>query len=447
MSGMNTTLLLRARGLFQDLRSSLWFLPTVSVVVAIVAAGLATQVRVQPQSALGGMLFGGGVDGARGMLEAIAASVITVTGLVFSLTVVILQLASSQFSPRLLLTFLRDWGNQVVLSVFLATFSYSLAVLRTIRAGDDPFVPQFAVTGAFLLAIASVAALVYFIHHVTQEIRVDTMMRDVAKETRRIIDQVHPEPDDERTTATMPRVPHGALPLRARGYGFIQDVAVDSLFGIAINNDVVLRLDAPVGGQIAESAPMAWVWRVDGTPVSRDIAERIHSDVENAVQIGHERTPQRDVGFGLRQLVDIAAKALSPAVNDPTTAVHAIGHLGSLLCVLSGRHIEPLVRTDDSGAVRLAIPGFDFEDYLELGCGQIRRYGAREPAATRALLWMLREIALCAASPEVRAHVAEQAAMIVAAAERETPEPYDVERVRRVADVVTEALGTEDLRP
>lgn len=143
---------------------------------------------------------------------------------------------------------------------------------------------------------------------------------------------------------------------------------------------------------------MAWVWRADGERPDQQLCADIHNDVENALQIGHERTPQRDVGFGLRQLVDIAAKALSPAVNDPTTAVHAVGHLGSLLCVLSGRHIEPLVRTDDAGAVRLAIPGFDFEDYLELACGQIRRYGAGEPAATRALLWMLREVALCAAS-------------------------------------------------
>lgn len=445
---MNTTLVLRARGVLQYLRSSLWFLPSLSVVLAIAVAGIVTKVEIESSSALGAVLFGGGVDGARGMLEAIAASVITVTGLVFSLTVVILQLASSQFSPRLLLTFLRDWGNQVVLSVFLATFAYNLAVLRTIRAGDDPFVPQLAVTLAFLLAIASVAALVYFIHHVTQEIRVDTMMRDVARETRRTIDQVHPDPADPgRAPARIPQIRNNAEPLVAAGYGFIQDVAIDSLYGVAVDHDVVLRVDAPVGGQVAEGAPLAWVWCPDGSPPPARVLDAIAGPVRDCLQIGHERTPQRDVPFGLRQLVDIAAKALSPAINDPTTAVHAVGHLGSLLCVLAGRHIEPLVRSDGAGTLRLAIPGYDFEDYVELACGQIRRYGAREPAATRALLWMLREVALCARTDEMRALVRRQAAMIVAAAERETAEPYDVERVRHVADAVAKALGVGELGP
>ena len=439
---MNTTPLLRVRGIIQYLRNSLWFLPSISVVAAVLLAGAMTKFEVGEGAFLRGLVFEGGVDGARGMLEAISASVITVTGLVFSLTIVILQLASSQFSPRLLLTFMRDWGNQVVLSVFLSTFAYSLAVLRTIRGGEDPFVPQLAITGGFLLAMASVAALVYCLHHITQEIRVDTMMRDVAIQTRHVVDQVHPDPaEPDRAAVKPPHPAAGAVAVPARGYGFIQDIAIDSLYDIALEHDVVLRVDAPIGGQIAEGAPLAWVWRPDGATVEPGIADRIAGPVEDCLQIGHERTPQRDVPFGLRQLVDVAVKALSPAINDPTTAVHAVGHLGSLLCVLSMRHIEPLVRTDEERTIRLAIPAYDFEDYLELACGQIRRYGAKEPAATRALLWMLREVALCARSEQARGCVRQQAAMIVAAAEREVPESYDRQRVRHVADAVAAALG------
>ncbi|MBD0324301.1 MAG: DUF2254 domain-containing protein, partial [Aldersonia sp.] len=200
---MNWYQRLRLRGLNEHLRGSLWFLPTVAVVVAVIAAEVMVRIPTLESGALADLLAAD-VDGARGMLTAIAGSVITVTGLVFSLMVVSLQLASQQFSPRLMRTFMRDRGTQVVLGVFLATFAYALAVLRAIRGGETPYVPEVAVLAAFLLALASVAALVYFVHHATTEIRVDTMMRDVERETLETIERVYAKAPGSGAAAMQP---------------------------------------------------------------------------------------------------------------------------------------------------------------------------------------------------------------------------------------------------
>lgn len=442
-------MLSRLRRIPDQLRSSLWFLPTVSVVGAIIVATLLTQVSVPSGTWLAALVFAGGAEGARGMLQAVAGSVITVTSLVFSLTVVTLQLASSQFSPRLLRTFLNDRGNQATLAVFLATFAYSITVLRTIRTGDQggtDFVPQVAVSGAFVLVMASVAALVYFIHHITQEIQVDTMMRDVERETRRTIDASYPDAYGETGVVdAAPDVHEAAVCVVASTSGFMQHVDVEHLTGVAREHDVVIRLHAAIGQAVAECAPFAWVWRPDGTTPSSEVMAPVRDAVFDAVQIGHERTPQNDVGLGLRQLVDIAVKAMSPSINDPTTAVHAIGHLTSLLCVLAGRRMGDLVGRDDDGIVRVGAERPDFSRCLDLACGQIRHFGAGEVHVTRALLWMLREVAGAAPAPR-RDAVRVQSELICAAASRELTQAYDRERVDRSADAVQRAIAG-DLRP
>ncbi len=427
----------RLGAVVEYLRGALWFLPTVSVLASFVLANLLVGVRVQPGSPITAWIYGGGADGARGVLEAVAGSVITVTGVVFSLTVVTLQLASSQFSPRLLRTFVRDPSNQVVLAVFLATFTYSLTVLRVIRNGatpDEDFVPQLAVTGGLILATASVAALVYFIHHITVELRVDKMMSDVETDTIETIHNVYRRPF-ERGRRQLPEVASHAVAVPARRSGIVQAIAPDSLFDDAVARGLVVRVAPRVGERVVAGGTLAWYWTLDrdAAPPDRDDANEF---VNDAIQVGFERTLQQDVGFGVRQLVDIAAKALSPGINDPTTAVDAVGHLAPLLTVLAERDLEPVLRADDQGVVRLAVDRPRLEDYLDTACGQIRRYGAREPAVLVALLWMLREVHARCRTDEHRDEVAKQAALIVAAGEREIAEPCDVETVHRAAAAV-----------
>jgi uncharacterized membrane protein len=441
---MNRIQRLRVRGIAEQLRGSLWFIPALFVLLAVLAAQVALMVG---NDAAISRLFPADVDGARGMLVAVAGSVITVTGLVFSLMVVSLQLASQQFSPRLLRTFMRDRGTQVVLGVFLATFAYCLLVLRATQGGENGHVPQFAVAGGFALALASVTALVYFIHHATSEIRVDTILRDVENETRTMIARVYPRPLSDtapRNTDLVP--PAAAVPLPAPRSGFIQDVTLDGLSETARTHDLLLCLHRPVGDYVVAGAPLLWVWTRDEGRPDQDGLDEVVGHAPSAVQIGHERTQQGDVAFGIRQLVDVAVKALSPAINDPTTAVHAIGRLSGLLWTLAGRRLEPIVGHDADGTVRATVPSRSFAEYLDVACGQIRRNGASEPAVTTALLDMLTVVAGSADDADERAGLQREADLVLSAAREATIQKADLAAVEAAGEAFARALGG-DHRP
>lgn len=426
------------------LRGSLWFVPSVMVVAAIALALWLNGMGTSNGSATWSLAFPGGADGARAILQAVAGSVITVTGVVFSLTIVTLQLASTQFSPRLLRTFLRAPSNQVVLGTFLATFAYSLVALRGVRSGatpDQDVVPAVGVSVAYVMALASVAALVFFIDHIARSIRIDALMHDVELDASAVIDAVHPAPFDSGDgDGDVPALPAERAAVPAARSGFVGAVATDALLAAAVAHDVVVRVEPLVGGPVVAGAPLAWVWRADGhgRPASTDA---LCDPVNDAIQIGFERTMQQDVGYGLRQLVDIAVKALSPGINDPTTAVHAILHLASLLSTLAGRDLRATVRQDDRGVVRVVVPATDLAGHLDLVCGQIRRYGAHEPAVVAQLVRMLRDIVRGDGSaPHVTAIQAE-ARRLVTAAERAVDDPHDVAAVLAAAAELDDAIA------
>jgi len=437
----------------EEVRGSLWFVPTVAVVVWVVLALALVRVEVPQRSFLADVIFSGGAEGARGMLQAVAGSVITVTGLTFSLTVVTLQLASSQFSPRLLRTFLRDTGNQVVLAVFISTFAYCLTVLRTIRAGDDgtaEFVPQLAVSVGFLLALASVGALVYFIDHITTEIRVDTMMRNVELDTRQLIDRLHPPSDqdaeDQADAVSWARPPEHAEAVRATRSGFLTSVSARPLLRLATEQGLVLELEPKMGDRVVEGAPLAWCWPSAPASTRRAEPQALQADVQAALTIGTERTLQSDVAYGMRQLVDVAVKALSPGVNDPTTAIHATGRLAPLLRVLAERPPGPLVWRDEEKTARLVVRRPGFEALLRDVCGQIRRFGAAEPTVMAALLDLLREAGDGARDAARRQAVLTEIDLVERAAGRSVDEPADFEPVAAAARAARRAVEG-DRRP
>lgn len=439
----------QGRAVVEHLRASLWFVPSLVVIGSVVAAALLSRVEVDRSSLLDGITFPGGADSARGILQAIAGSVITVTGVVFSLTVVTLQLASTQFSPRLLRTFLRDVSNQIVLGTFLGTFSYALVVLRAVQSGisrEEDVVPQVAVTGAYVLAGASVVALVYFIDHIARSIRIDSLMREVNEDTRSVIAHVHPPVHDgpRMPLPVAPEAPEHAVEIPAMRSGFVQAIDDGELLRAAVAHDVRIRVLVPIGDRIIEGATLARVWR--GAEAC-DVDIRLREWVEDAIQIGYERTMQQDVAFGFRQLADVATKALSPGINDPTTAIHALAHLAGLLTLLAGRCLEPFLGShDDAGEVRVVVPVATLPAYLDLACGQIRRYGAAEPAVTFELLRLLRDVARCGLSDADLAAVERQADMVMSAAQRATPEPRDLEALHSVHQEVLELVGAATTR-
>ncbi|WP_433405750.1 DUF2254 domain-containing protein [Streptomyces sp. CA-146814] len=383
------------------LRAQLWPLPTLGVVLAV-AAGvglprLDAWIQHNIPFWLKDYLFGGGADAARTVLEAIAGSLISVTALTFSLTVVTLQLASSQFSPRLLRTFTADRYVQATLALFLATFAYALTVLRTVRTGDDGqamFVPQLSVTVAFLLTLASVFGLVLFLSHLSREIRVETMMQSVHTAAEGTIHRLLSERSPAAGGPGVPTEPPAdALPLAVRKPGFLTAVDEEALLEAAVEAGAVLLIDRLPGSSLNTGTPLGAAWPLTGEPFSHEVRTDLVRKAVEAVSTGAERTEAQDVAFGLRQLTDITAKALSPGINDPTTAVHALSHSSALLCELARRGLGPRVLHDDQRRVRVVLRRPDLADLLDLAVAQPLRYGAAEPLVLNRVAMLLRELA------------------------------------------------------
>ena len=363
-------------------RGRFWLMPTL---FAIVAAALGFAIPrfdgfLLQQASLP-FLFGGGPEGARALLSAIISSMITFTALVFSITIVVLQLTSSQFSPRVLRTFLRDRFNQVTLGVFVATFIYGMMVLRDVRGTTavSPFVPQLAVTMAFLFVLASVLVFIFYLHHTAQAIRVATIIAAIAKETRGALDRHHP--DDEGETPAAPAGHDGtrARVVCAREPGVVQSVAVDVLADAAKRAGATVEALRALGEFVPSGAGLFRVY-------VGDVRDRT---LFGAVVLGKERSLDQDVGFGLRQLVDIACRALSPGVNDPTTAVQALDQLHDLVRRLATRPLPTRRAVVRDGRVVLTAPATGFADYLDLAVDEIHHWGNDDPrihARLRALL-------------------------------------------------------------
>lgn len=409
---------LRLSALREHLRGSLWFFPTVAVVVALVGGAALTRVAFESEGLLADLVFGGGPEGARGVLETIAGSVITITSVTFSLTAIALTNASSQYSPRVLRTFLRDRGNQVVLSTYLATFAYCVVVLRTIRTGDDAaaaFVPRLALTGGLVLSLASLAALVYFIHHITQSLRVETILSNVQRETQEAAARSQ---RGTRTDAPPPAPPAHAAVLTASGSGYLQATSPAPLVAAARGCDAVVWYRRAPGEQVTQGTVLAWAWRSSGLLSAAEL-ETLEGCASSSVQLGNERTLTDDVTFGLRQLVDVAVKALSPGVNDPTTAVDALGHLAVALADLASLPLGSAEHLDEDGIVRVGVPGPTFADHVALSCDQIARYGAGDLTVVRALLRLLDDVAARVCDDRRRTAVADRIELVLERARSE----------------------------
>ncbi len=400
-----------------SVRAQLWPIPTVALLVAVVAGSLLPRLDRAVDDDLPGWLapiiFNGGPGAAQTVLDAVASSLITVTSLTFSLTVVTLQLASSQFSPRLLRTFSRDLFVQTTLALFLATFVYSLAVLRLVRSEDGEnaaFVPRLSVTVAFFLAVASVFVLVLFLAHLTRTIRVEAMLANVHAEAVTTMGTTLDERDARTASTTLPTPPiSGRVEVaRSQESGFLVRVEESRLVRAATEADALVVVDALPGDFLVRGMPMARAWPAGADALTPDAADALLGAITSSVHTGFERTAGQDVAFGLRQITDVANKALSPGINDPTTAVHAIGHLASLLCDLADHDLGPRVLRDDDDVVRVVLSRPDFAALVEAAISQPRRYGAADSQVLAELFRLLDALAVRVPPdlhPVVRTHL------------------------------------------
>ncbi|HEX6422184.1 MAG TPA: DUF2254 domain-containing protein [Acidimicrobiales bacterium] len=354
------------------LRGSLWFLPAVAVAGVIVLAAGTLAIDHSERDTISWLGFGGAPETARTILSEIVTAIITLTALVFSITVVALQLASSQYSPRVLRSFLRDRPSQVTLATFLATFAYTMVVLRAVRnatASRDAFVPELSVNVAFALTAVSVGLFVYYVHHTAQSMQASTIIARVAAETVDAIDRLYPDVGDD----AVPSAPEedgeraGEATVPAPRSGYLQTVDEETLLAVATEHDLVVRLRPRVGDFVAKGAVLLHV----RGEVDEDTAHRLVA----ALTVGRERTSTQDAAFGFRQLVDVAERALSPGVNDPSTAVQALDRLYELLMTLAPRRIPSPERRDRSGTLRAVLPRPSWDSYVHLGFDEIRHHG------------------------------------------------------------------------
>ena len=429
----------------EALRTTLWLVPTIEIIVAImlfVATYALDRGAYRGDLTMPGWVNKGNADAARQMLIAIAAAVITVVSLVFSITIVALTLASTQFGPRMLRNFVRDRGTQITLGTFVATLVYAVLALGSIAPGSHgDFVPHLSTTIALGLFLASLVVLVYFIHHIATSIQLPRVVASIAgdlslaieaemaprRSTNPDLAKTGPEPD----VLLRDLQESGATVLASRS-GYLQFVAYDTLVTIASDSDAVIELLYRPGHFVVEGLPMARVWPVNA-------ASKVARRLERAHFTGPHRTLAQDLSFAVDQLVEIAIRALSPAVNDTFTAITCIDWLSDGMCRISANWKPSRVHRDENGFIRVVAAEVRYNRLVERAFDKIRQAGRGMPAVLIRQLEALTKMWQYANSDEQIQVIREQADMILRSSEESVPEAEDRADVRRRYDALLAA--------
>lgn len=386
------------------------------------------------------LLFGVGAEGSRGMLTAIAGSMLTVAALTFSLTLSAISQVSSQYSPRILRNFMAARSNQVVMGYFVAVFTYCLIVLGTIRGTEEQkFVPATAVLAGLLLALGGVAALIFFIHHIAESLQTGTIVQNIVDETTAAIEDLFPaegdEPigDTEAVEKSLNVVAEHTewRPLRATQCGYLQQISTKNLLEWATRHQAVVHILEPIGAFVGKGAVLMMVCR-DTRPTAPPTAEEV-SPLLRFVTIDRHRNVAQDVAFGIQQLVDIALKALSPGINDTTTAIMAIDYLSEIMAQLAERNFASRVRSHDN-RFRVFVQEADFDSYVTLGFDLIRINAKGNHAVFRRLLRALALVSSHVREPGRKSILRKQAQLIITHANQTLSTEYEKEAVRHLYD-------------
>jgi uncharacterized membrane protein len=363
---------------------------------------------------------------AQAILTTIATSTMTVVSIVFAILLMTLTLASTQFSPRILIGFVRDHVTQWTLGIFLGTFSYCIAALPAARSLPTPFAPVVTVLGAMALAPACVAWLIYFIHHISIAISVNHIVDRIGRETELVIDELTPYPQgptDRRKAfgASLEDLNHVVASRRS---GYIRFVDIPRLLELAKSYGVCVRLERKVGQFVPAGGALLKASRGDR------ISENRALELLAAIDIGPTRTMQQDVEFGIVQIVDIALRAISPAVNDPTTAISAVDQLSAVIIRWVSRAPPESYFYDPPHVLRVIIDWTDFDGVLDLAYEQIRHYSSADAAVSLRLMRALGDIASTTTDPAIRTRLLERGVRLIdGCADR--LEEFDMARLRR----------------
>ncbi|MFY2561206.1 DUF2254 domain-containing protein [Corallococcus terminator] len=429
------------------MRHQLWIPP---VSAALVGACLGVFLVDSPPGVvrlLSGAAWQATASEARGMLSATLGIALTSLSIVLSLTMLVVQNAAGQYSPRLLRMYLHSPGIRVVIPVFVTTSVFCLLATHEFGFVSGPErAPRPALAMAMLLLIACEGALVFQVLNTLQLMRVENLVRRVRHDTLGIArtiegfragDMEAPPPVRARTAE--------AWPIRVQADGFIATIDASALLAVATTKRLVIHLERAIGEPVIQGEEVGWAEPdAAGPPSRREATEKF---VLRAIRLDRWRDEDRDIALGVRQLVDVAIKALSPGINDPYTAVEAVDQLTFMLCSLSRMRLGPRVLADDSGVPRVFLRGSALRDYLTLATDQILRYGAAEPAVVLRLLRMTAAVGHRATASEDRRVARELLRSILKVSEQTQQGAASHTALRQHAEALEQALAGEPWPP
>ena len=406
------------------LGASLWFVPMVCVLIGVglsfgtIALDHLSGGSVVPRS------LSGDSEAALAILSTVAVAMVTLTGLVLTITMVVVQLAMGQFTPRVLRTILRDRPSQFAIGVFVATFAHAMLVMREVQAPteDEPegVVPGLAIVVAYVLILVSIMVLVLYVHHIGRALRVAALIDSVGDDARELLEQLYPPGPMDATPPEL-ELPQPAEPTQkvvAAQHGVVVQIDVPALVEAGADADALIVTVPRMGDFVPEGAVL---FEVIGGSVDADTLRR-------AVVLGNERTLNRDLAYGFRLLVDVAVRSLSPSMGDPTSATQAVDRIHDLLRQLAIRPFPTGRHLDGDGVLRVVVPTLTWEGYVRLSVDELRGYGRTSMQALRRIEAMLRDL-LDIVPPERRPILEEELELI----ERAVPAEFDQEADRRAA--------------
>ncbi|MBA3396000.1 MAG: DUF2254 domain-containing protein [Deltaproteobacteria bacterium] len=417
-------LVVRAEKLWAALRVQLWLFPGVATIFAFVLARVLVVVdREWIEHHDAWFLYQGTSSAAGELVSTIASAMITFTGVVFSITVLVLQLASGQFSPRVVRSLLGDRHTQAAMATFVGTFVFALGLLLSLRGVTDDahgLVPGLSVFVAFMFVLVSVGMFIVYIHHISHSIRAITIITRIGHETRQSLERMFPrvaqgaQEEDKSASAVEVRDAPPTI-VRSREHGALIHVNSNHLFELARKHDGLIEVMPMVGDFVPRDAPVLRYW-----PATHDAL----GSALSALVLDRERLTEQDPMFGIRQLVDIAQRALSPGVNDPSTAVQVLDEIHDLLRMVSRRDFPDPVRVDDAGVARLILPRPGWEAFVHLALDEIRDAGAGSSQVVRRLKALIDDC-IDYAPAHRHAPLREQRALLESAAREEAPDATD----------------------
>ena len=434
---------------WETLSVSFWFLPFIIISIGIGLAFLFVNLDAQYNiefSGFMGLFTSGEAEGARAVLSAIASSMMTIAGIIFSITIVTLVLASSQMGPRVLRNFIKSKLNQVVLGSYVASFIYCLLVLRVVTGIEEKaFIPTISLSFAMAQAIANILLLIFFINHVSTSIQADNVIADLSQELDHKIRILFPEEigkeiKEFESNKRLTDIDEGNYPLKeilpSRKSNYLESIEQEKILEIAISEDLILKFDYRPGHYIIEGCNFIEVFS------KHPLKEKTRESIYSCFNFARRRSPTQDAEFVISQIVEVAVRALSPALNDPFTVITCVDKLGAAVCNLLAKDFPSTRRLDDQGNLRIIANAPTFEGMVDAAFNQIRQYGKASADILIRLMETFAAIAEKARLEEQKDVVFKHAEMVDRAGEN-LEEPHDREELQKRYRVVLKRLSKD----